>query len=174
MLVMRAVLGLAVLGSVAIDLSLGTSATANPQAGTPAALQGRWIWSTVSNTSYWNGSNGQYLGNGNASGIIYQFDSKGNYRSFVVVNMRMYSSETKYNNDFTGKVTFTGDKVTFQATSGTYRSETDGQKSSHPASKEDLSRASATYKYRMDKGDDGKPRFVVISPNGKESAYQRL
>lgn len=149
------------------------AAPAASKSAVPTGVAGRWIATTVSATSYYN-SNHQYLGNGSGTAQIYEFDGKGGFTYHLTMEMRTNNLVSRVRNDCKGTVTFSGSTFTLHPASGHYHTEFGSRITDRPMNAEDLGRIAKTLAWRLEKGTDGKPRFIIPFNDGSKSEFKPL
>lgn len=151
-------------------LLLSLSVTLAALAATPAGVQGRWVSATTSATNYWD-DNGVFLGNGSGSGQLYEFDGRGNYKYYMVMEVRTYGMVSKVRTNCSGTVAFNGDTFSVKPSKGHYHSEMGSKVTDRPMNGEDLSRQAGTYHWRLENRPDGKTHFVVPFDDGSSHDF---
>lgn len=146
-------------------LSLTLVALAAP----PAEVQGRWVTASTSATNYWQ--NGQFLGSGSGSGQLYEFDGKGNFNYYMVMEVRTYGILSKVRTNYSGTVTFAPGSFTLKALKGHYHSEMGSKVTDRPMNADDLARVSRTLNWHLETGADGRKHFVVPFEDGSRSDF---
>jgi hypothetical protein len=89
----------------------------------PTQLLGKWSFTSISGTTYWDKSTGAYMGSGNGGSQTYTFYSNGTYKFFNYIKTNSYGWEMQALTWEEGTVTAnpnTG-SITLRATSGRYQ-----------------------------------------------------
>lgn len=143
-----------------------------PKGWIPKLVQGKWIYGTVGALTYWDTSNGQFLGSGRGSAGIYEFNPDGTYKEYVYIEVRMYNMLTQVWTTTEGTVTFQGDTYTVRPTKGHYK--TAGTRTiDRPMTDEELKKGIKTYKWKLEKDSEGRQKFIVPFDDGSRFEYRR-
>lgn len=165
---MKTRIGIAVL--IASTLCLGAG---DNQPTTPAHVQGKWIYGSVSPTTYWDSDTGRFLGNARGSAGIFEFDDKGHYKQYVYGEMRSYNVVNKFWTVHEGTIEFTDTTFTIRPVKGHYNGEMGSRKIGRDMTEEELKKAVATYDWRIERDDDGREHFVIPFADGSKFDYRR-
>lgn len=174
--VLSVLLGTAV-GVSAINLKAQTpatqSSTTQPVSTTPKKLRGKWIYGSVSPTTYWDSSSGRFLGNARGSAGIFEFDATGHYKQYVYLEMRTYNLVTTVWTVHEGKVEFDKKTFTIRPTKGHYKSDSGSRHIDRDMTPEELQKAVTTYNWKLKRDDEGREHFVIPFDDGSSFDYRR-
>ncbi len=87
----------------------------------PTQLLGKWGFTSISGTTYWDKSTGAYMGSGNGGSQTYTFYPNGTYKFFNYIKTNSYGWEMQALTWEEGTVSVDGDKITVRPTSGRYQ-----------------------------------------------------
>jgi hypothetical protein len=156
-------------------------AVQQPPAQKPAAkqdaggLEGKWGFTTISGTTYWDKTTGAYLGSGTGGSQTYTILPGGKYKFFNYIKSRMYGWETQYLTWEEGTVTIQGDKVTFTPDEGKYQvidNQVAKNNYTRPKTDEELKKAVRTSSWRLTT-EDGKPVLIMADKPGADVKYRQ-
>lgn len=152
------------------------------QPATPAAgprdvggLEGKWGFTTISGTTYWDQNTGAYLGSGTGGSQTYTILPGGKYKFFNYIKSRMYGWETQIMTWEEGSVTVKGDQITFTPSEGKYQvidNQVAKNNYTRPKTEEELKKAVRTSSWRMT-NEDGKPVLVMADKPGADVKYRQ-
>ena len=153
-----------------------TAPTTAPAAtsSTPCDLIGKWMYGSISPTTYWDSSTGAFLGNARGSAGIYEFDDAGRYKEYIYLELRTGNYTNKAWTVHEGTVTFSGNQFTLHVERGHYQFWTNGKQTTDRDMKpEEAAKLSKIYRWTLTKGEDGQPRFMVPFEDGSKMEYRR-
>lgn len=140
----------------------------------PAGVAGRWIATSIGTTTYSDRNTGRFLGNGRQSAQIYEFDGQGGFTYYMTMEVRTGNYVSRVRNNYKGTVTFTANTFTLHPTSGHYHTEIGSRITDRAMTDEDLAKIAKPLNWRLDKGADGKPRFLMPFSDGSKSEFKPL
>ena len=146
------------------------SETANT---TPKKVRGKWIYGSVSPTTYWDSDTGKFLGNARGSAGIYEFDNAGHYKEYVYLEMRTYGLLTTCWTVHEGSVKFDKKTFTITPTKGHYKSDSGSRHIDRDMMEEELKKGIKTYHWEVTKDDQGVEHFIIPFEDGSKFDYHR-
>lgn len=149
------------------------SQPATSKTAMPAGVAGRWVATSSSATSYFD-KNDRFIGNASGNAQIYEFDGKGNFTYYLMMEMRTGGLMSRVNNSCKGTVTFTDNTFTLHPVSGHYHTEFGSRVTDRPMNSEDMGKLAKPLNWRLETGADGKPRFIVSFSDGSKYEFKPL
>lgn len=143
------------------------------QSSTPRQVQGKWIYGSISPTTYWDSDTGRFLGNARGSAGIFEFDDAGHYKQYVYGEMRTYNLVNKFWTVHEGTVEFTADTFTIHPVKGHYIGEMGSRKIDRDMTAEELEKAVVTNHWRIERDDHDREHFIIPFEDGSKFDYRR-
>lgn len=153
-----------------------TSSSTQPSRGhpTPPELLGKWMYGSISPTTYWDASTGAFTGNARGSAGIYEFDEAGRYKEYIYLELRTGNYTNKAWTFHEGAVTFADGHFTLHVERGHYQFWINGKRTTdRDMTPEERTKLSKGYAWTLTKADDGAPRFTVPFADGSKMEYRR-
>ncbi len=140
---------------------------------TPTQVQGKWIYGSVSPTTYWDSDTGKFLGNARGSAGIFEFDDAGHYKQYVYGEVRSYNIVNKFWTVHEGTVEFVGETFTIRPLKGHYLGDMGTRKIDRDMTEEELKNGVKTYNYRVERDDQDVEHLVIPFDDGSKFDYRR-
>jgi hypothetical protein len=141
---------------------------------TPKPLVGKWMYGSVSPTTYWDADTGVFQGNARGSSGIYEFDDAGHYKEYIYLELRTGNFTSKAWTVHEGTVAFTNDHFTLHVERGHYQFWANNRLTTDRDMKPDeCAKLSKTYAWTFGKNDAGEERFTVPFEDGSKMEYRR-
>lgn len=157
-----------------------TPAATTPPApsGSSSTLTGRWGFTSISGTTYWDKSTGAYLGSGTGGSQTYTLLPDGKYRLFNYLKTRQYGWETQALTWEDGTYTESGGTLVFTPTSGKYQViDNSVAKNNYTRSMtaEEVKKNARRFTWKLDRdAQTGKPVLLLTQGTGGEVKYRRV
>ncbi|RYG25594.1 hypothetical protein EON82_06550 [bacterium] len=140
----------------------------------PADLVGEWRYTTIRGTSYYDRTNGSYLGHAGGNSDTLKLSADGTYQEYVYIeNSPSAGWTTKIFTTTKGKATIEDGKLVLTPTEGHYKTE-DNRVAKYNIDRdmtpEEVKKGLRTYPFRLDT-DNGKP--VLLLTMGKSEIKYR-
>lgn len=143
------------------------------RSATPKEVQGKWLYGSVSPTTYWDSGTGRFLGNARGSAGIFEFDASGNYKQYVYLEMRTYGLLTTVWTVHEGKVEFTRETFTIRPVKGHYTSDSGSRHIDRDMTPEELRDAIITYRWKIETDENSNEHFIIPFDDGSRFDYRR-
>lgn len=140
------------------------------------AFCGRWIYGSVSPTTYWNADTGAFSGNARGSAGILEFDDAGHYTEYAYLELRTYGLVTKAWTMHAGDVAIDGDRMTLTPARGHYNSWIgDKPKTDRDMTADECAKLTRTYRWTLTRDDAGGQDLLTIPfDDGSKFEYRRM
>lgn len=139
-------------------------------------LVGEWRYTSIRGTTYWDSSNGAYLGHGGGNSDTYIFAKDGTFKEYVYIeNSPSAGWTTKIFTTMEGRLKVEGDNLKLVVTKGKYKTE-DNRVARYnidrPMTAAEAEKRTRSYRFSLS-SENGKPVFVIDL--GKEKMrYERV
>lgn len=137
-------------------------------------LTGKWGFTTISGTTYWDRSTGAYMGSGTGGSQSYTFMANGRYKMFNYIKARTYGLEMQTLTWEDGTYSVSGDRVTLRPTSGKYQVISSSRNYTRPMTSSELQK-NIKQRYWMIENDanSGRPVLMMGADKSSYSRYKR-
>ncbi|MFT3785038.1 MAG: hypothetical protein QM770_02585 [Tepidisphaeraceae bacterium] len=149
-----------------------SSPSTQPAAPLPAGVVGKWIYGSISPTTYWDSSSGKFLGNGFGTGEVLIIDANGTYKQYVYIEARTYSLVNKVWVASEGTVEFATETFTLRPVKGHFLT-TGGRELDRDWTPEEVRDRVKTYNWKLETDDAGKTKFVIPFSDGSSMTYRK-
>jgi hypothetical protein len=136
----------------------GSAASGTRSGQSASQLTGKWGFTTISGTTYWDKSTGAYMGSGTGGSQSYTFLGNGRYKLFNYIKARTYGFETQALTWEDGTYTVNGDRITLRPTSGKYQMISSSRNTTRPMTASELQKNVKQKYWKIEKDENtGKP-----------------